>query len=118
MQASGKLRNLPNGVERNFRTDNRGARTLAGLAPGHYRVDVSAGGFATQSISVDIPNEVPVPLTVTLSLAASSFQTEVVGTTPLAGVDLAREEIAAPVQSASAREIEASGALDLSDFLN
>ena len=41
-----------------------------------------------------------------------------VGTTPLAGVDLARDEIAAPVQTASARDIQDSGALDLSDFLN
>ena len=118
MQASGKLRSLTNGIDRSFRTDARGVHTLSGLTLGRYRIDISASGFATRSLSVDVPNEVPVPLTVTLSLAASSFQTEVVGTTPLAGVDLAREEIAAPVQSAGAGEIEASGALDLSDFLN
>src|SRR5436190_11650178 len=65
MQASGKLRSLANGTERSFRTDHRGAHTLAGLALGRYRVDLSASGFATQSLSIDVPNDVPVPLTVT-----------------------------------------------------
>jgi outer membrane receptor protein involved in Fe transport len=53
-----------------------------------------------------------------MTLAASAFQTEVVGTTPLAGTDLSREEIAAPVQTATARDVQDSGALDLPDFLN
>ena len=40
------------------------------------------------------------------------------GTTPLPGVDRSLDEIPAPVQTATARDIEQSGALDLSDFLN
>ena len=42
----------------------------------------------------------------------------VIETTPLPGVDLTLDKIPAPVQTAIAREIEASGALDLSAFLN
>jgi outer membrane receptor protein involved in Fe transport len=118
MQASGKLRSLATGVDRSFQTDSRGAYSFTGLAYGRYRLEVSAAGFATQSVSVDVPSAAPVSRTVTMTLAASAFQTEVVGTTPLAGVDLAREEIAAPVQTANARDVQASGALDLSDFLN
>ena len=45
-------------------------------------------------------------------------QVIVVGTTPLPGVDQASEEIAAPVQGATSRDIARSGALDLGDFLN
>ena len=41
-----------------------------------------------------------------------------IGTTPLPGVNLSLDEIPAPVQTAIERDIEASGALDLSDFLN
>ena len=43
---------------------------------------------------------------------------EVIGTSPLPGLGQPRNEIAAPVQSARSRDIEASGALDLSDFMN
>ena len=43
---------------------------------------------------------------------------EVVGSTPLPGIGQPRNEIAAPVQTATRRDIERSGALDLSDFMN
>ena len=43
---------------------------------------------------------------------------EVIGTTPLPGVGQPRNEIAAPVQSATSRDIERSGALELGDFMN
>src|SRR5687768_3182186 len=42
----------------------------------------------------------------------------VVGNTPLQGSDVPVDEIAAPVQTATKREIDASGALDVSDFMN
>ena len=45
-------------------------------------------------------------------------QVIIVATTPLPGIGLPRERIAGAVQTASARDIEKSGALDLSDFLN
>lgn len=43
---------------------------------------------------------------------------DVVATTPLPGLTLTREQLPAPVQTATAEEIDASGALNLSDFLN
>jgi outer membrane receptor protein involved in Fe transport len=42
----------------------------------------------------------------------------VVGTTPLPGVELPRDEVPAPVQTANSRDIDNSGALNLADFLN
>ena len=47
-----------------------------------------------------------------------AFKLEVIGATPLPGVDLLLQEIPAPVQTALSRDIDASGALDLADFLN
>ena len=47
-----------------------------------------------------------------------TFKVEVIGTTPLPGVDLLLTDIPAPIQTAIGRDIEASGALDLADFLN
>ena len=43
---------------------------------------------------------------------------EVIGITPLPGIGQPRNEIAAPVQSATSRDIERSGALELGDFMN
>jgi outer membrane receptor protein involved in Fe transport len=43
---------------------------------------------------------------------------EVIANTPLPGIGQARNEIAAPVQSATSRDIASSGSLDLSDFMN
>ena len=47
-----------------------------------------------------------------------TFTVDVIGTTPLPGVDLLLVDIPAPVQTAIGRDIPASGALDLADFLN
>ena len=43
---------------------------------------------------------------------------EVIGTMPLSGIGQPLYEIAAPVQSATSRELRQSGALDLGDFMN
>ncbi len=42
----------------------------------------------------------------------------IVGTTPLPGLDLPQDRIAAPVQSATGAEIEGRGALSIADFMN
>jgi len=49
---------------------------------------------------------------------APGVKIDVISTTPLPGVDLPREEIAAPIQTATDKDIEKAGSLDLSDFLN
>ncbi len=43
---------------------------------------------------------------------------DVIGATPLPGLDLPLDQIPAPAQSATSRDLDASGAADLSDFLN
>ncbi|MEP6942147.1 MAG: TonB-dependent receptor [Betaproteobacteria bacterium] len=42
---------------------------------------------------------------------------EVIGTTPLPGVSLDRDQIAAPIQTGTSREIDRSNAIDLSGYL-
>ncbi len=46
------------------------------------------------------------------------YKVRVVETTPLPGVELPADQIPAPVQTGSERDIRESGALDVSDFLN
>jgi outer membrane receptor protein involved in Fe transport len=118
MEASGTLQGLSTGVERSFQTNAQGTYAFAGLPYGRYRLEVSRDGFATQSALMDVQSSTPIARTITLALSAQSAQVEVIGTTPLPGVDLSRKEIAAPVQAALYADIEQSGALDLADFLN
>jgi len=56
------------------------------------------------------PAQQAVPVTTTIAVT-------VVGTTPLAGIDLPLDRIPAPVQTVTAAELETSGALDVADFL-
>src|ERR1700735_2637888 len=53
-----------------------------------------------------------------MQICSQSGKVDVVSETPLAGTDLEINQIAAPVQTATAVDIENSGALDLSDFMN
>jgi hypothetical protein len=118
MQASGRLESLQTGVSRSFQTDANGRFVLGELALGRYRVEVSGPGFATQSLLVDVRSSTPVSRTVTMALGQASARIDVVASTPLAGSDLTLQEVPGPVQTATAQDVENSGSLDLSSFLN
>ncbi|HEY6342478.1 MAG TPA: TonB-dependent receptor [Bryobacteraceae bacterium] len=112
MQASGRI------DARAFQTDAQGKYVFQNLASGPHRLEVSTPGFATQVISVNMPAAGPISQTVRLGLASTAASVNVVDATPLAGVNLSKDQIAVPVQTATAEDIANSGALDLSDFLN
>ncbi len=112
MQASGRI------DDRAFHTDARGQYDLQNLAPGPHRLEISKAGFATQVISVEVGSNGPVNQAVTLELAGTASRVDVVDATPLPGANLTKDQVAAPVQTATASDVESSGALDLSDFLN
>jgi len=118
MQASGRLENLQTGTARSFQTDANGSYTFGNLSYGRYRLEVSRQGFATQSLLVDVQSGTPVSRNINMALGTAAATVDVVATTPLAGSDLALREIPAPVQTATQRDLNNSGALDLSDFLN
>jgi outer membrane receptor protein involved in Fe transport len=104
------------GVSRTFQTDAQGVADIGDLPFGRYRLSLSKAGFTTQALSVDVMGSVT--RNVRMAIEGTAYKIDVVATTPLAGVDLARDQIPSPVQAASAADIENSGALDLSDFLN
>ncbi len=118
MEASGKLEGLAIGVNRGFHTDVQGRYAFHSLPYGQYRLEISRDRFATQSVSIDVESEAPVSRIISMALSASAFKVDVVGTTPLPGVDLSPKEIPAPVQTGNERDIANSGALELSDYLN
>jgi outer membrane receptor protein involved in Fe transport len=118
MAASGRLHSLGAGLDLSFQTDASGVYVFPGLHRGHYRVEVSRNGFATQSVLVNVQSNAPASAMVTMALAAQAARVDVVAATPLPGTDLALDEIAAPVQTATARDIQQSGSLDLAALLN
>ena len=112
LQASGKIGDSP------FQTDARGAYDFGNLPLGHYRINVGSTGFATQVLQVDVESTTPISRTVVLQLRSQATSVDVVAATPLAGTDLTKDQIAAPVQTATAADVQSSGALDLGDFMN
>ena len=117
IEASGTLQDVASGSSRTFETDSQGVYTFENLPFGRYRLTLNKSGFAPQSLMVDVATA-PVVRTVTLAIAAQAERVNVVAPTPLPGTDLALNQIPAPVQTASARDLQESGALDLADFLN
>ncbi|MBS1855878.1 MAG: TonB-dependent receptor [Acidobacteria bacterium] len=118
MQAAGTLRNLSSGALRSFKTDGQGKYTLRGVPYGRYRLDLSSQGFSTQSLVIDVQSATPISRTIGMPLGAASAKIDVVAATPLAGSDLSLQEIPSPVQAVSLQDLNNSGAVDLSHFMN
>jgi outer membrane receptor protein involved in Fe transport len=119
MAASGRLKSVATGAERRFQTDAQGQYTFEGVPSGNYRLEVVRDGFVTQTVGVSLQSGKPVLRTVKMALAqAAQSKVDVVETMPLPGVDLSPNQIAVPVQTATAADVEASGALDLPDFMS
>jgi outer membrane receptor protein involved in Fe transport len=118
MQVSGRLESTTGGVARDFQTDAQGVMVLPNLPFGRYRLQVSKSGFSTQSVAIEVESATPVARNISMEIGAQAAKVDVVSETPLAGSDLQINQIAAPVQTASASDIANSGALDLGDFMN
>ncbi|MGD0135388.1 MAG: carboxypeptidase-like regulatory domain-containing protein, partial [Bryobacteraceae bacterium] len=106
------------GAARDFQTDAQGGIVLPNLPLGRYRLRVSKSGFTAQSVVIDVDSATPVARNISMEIGAQAAKVDVVSETPLAGSDLQINQIAAPVQTASASDIDNSGALDLGDFMN
>jgi outer membrane receptor protein involved in Fe transport len=118
MPASGRLQNLSGGSDQPFSTDPQGKYVFKDLQTGRYRLEVSKAGFATQSSYIDLASGTPLSRVIILPLAPRASRVDVVAATPLPGTDLALDQVPAPVQTATAKQIEDSGTLDLSALLN
>ncbi|QOY87675.1 TonB-dependent receptor [Paludibaculum fermentans] len=118
VEAHGWLEGLHSGFRRSFQCDRRGLGTVSGLPAGRYRLRLTKEGFATYTETLEIAGNAAVQRTIRLEIGASSYAVSVVSATPLAGLDRLLEEMPAPAKAATDRDLEASGALDVSDFLN
>jgi outer membrane receptor protein involved in Fe transport len=117
MEATGTIQDVGAGVSQKFRTDSQGKYTSPNLPFGRYRLEVSQTGFANRTLLFDLDTQ-SISKTVTMALGTVRYGVDVVSPTPLPGIDLDPNQVAAPVQKADAQDIQQSGALDLADFLN
>lgn len=118
VQARGRIENPSAKIRNEFETDAQGRYTAQPLPLGHYRLTISRIGFATRTLDIDVSSATPASRTVVLNLASQSTRIEVVGETPVGSAEVPLNEIPSNVQTASAREMEQSGASTVSDFLN
>ena len=118
VEAGGSLKNLPGGKEQRFQTDAQGSYNFRNLPYGKYQIQISKQGFDTQILSVNVTSPFAASATATLVLRSQAASLNIVATTPLPGSDMDRSQIPSPVQTATARDIENSGSLDLADLLN
>ncbi len=75
-------------------------------------------GFATQTVRAEVSSGSPVSRTVTLALSSRETSVDVVSVAPLPGTTVSRDDVPMNVQTATAKDIANSGAIDLSDFMN
>ena len=101
-----------------FETDAMGGVSMLGLPKASYRIEISKAGFETEVLVLRVLQAGLLERTVTLRIGHARASIQVVAVTPLAGVNLGLDQIASPVQVATQKELTASGAVDLSDFLN
>lgn len=115
--AQGWMESSSSGYRRGFQCDAAGIATL--LVPsGSYRVRLARDGFVPQTVEFSAPSGSTATLKVKLDVGAGTWAVSVVSATPLAGLDRPLEEIPAPVQAVTSKDMEATGALDLSALLN
>ena len=115
MVAQGRLAGPVTG---SFRTDNNGRFSFPVLTPGTYTLTVSAPGFAKQELPFVLVSGVSQDRTISLAIPRSGFSIDVIASTPLAGSEVDRDRVAAPVQSLTGTELAQSAAPDLPSFLN
>jgi outer membrane receptor protein involved in Fe transport len=118
VDAAGLLQSLTSSYRHSFHTGESGSVTISGLPAGAYRLRIAKAGFVTHTALLEISPSTPVTHRVQLQIGAPAYAVSVVSTTPLAGLPNSVEEIPAPVRAATDSDFEASGALDLSSFLN
>lgn len=118
MSAQGVLENRASGQRIVLNIPASGDYTLSNLPAAPFVLLLRREGFNTHTEQLTLkPNETR-ELNIRLEPGAAYSSLDVVATTPLAGADGDPDDLPTNPRSANAQDIQSSGALDLSDFLN
>jgi hypothetical protein len=105
-------------TNRTFHTNAAGSVALSGLPFGHYEVRVMSEGFAARAVTVEVNSTSPATMVVALAIAGISSSVSVFSPTPIGPAGESAEQMPVAVQSLSAKNLEDSNALDLTDLMN
>lgn len=98
-------------------SDDTGAYALA-LEPGSYTVSFALDGFDTEQRDVRVTAGDAQVLDITLTLATLAEQVDVVGVTPVPGVVVPRDRVAAAISVIDGDALAERGAVSVADALN
>jgi outer membrane receptor protein involved in Fe transport len=106
----------PGGV-RVLETANDGSLLVDDLAAGRYTLLLTNRGFASTALPVVMTQGDTVAREVRLLVAGESTSVTVIASTPIGSLDLPLTDVPSPVQSISAKTIEDTNAMDLTEVL-
>ena len=116
--ADGTLAGPAQDQERDVHTDAGGLLTISGLTYGRYRLKLSHPGFSTQIIDFQVQSATPIRHDVRLRIGNVSTTINVVGSAPFGAPDVPLSDVPVPVQTLTARTIEDTNAIDLTNAMN
>jgi outer membrane receptor protein involved in Fe transport len=118
VEAAGWIESTSTGLQRRVQSNEQGIASIADLTPGTYRVVMARPGFQESAATISLGPAETITHAVTLVVGAGSYEVTVVSATPLPGLERPLEEIPAPAQTATARDLEDSGAVNLATFVS
>lgn len=118
MPAHGVLENRASGQKTTFAVPASGDYALSSLPAGSYLLRLHREGFHPRTEQFSLQDGETREFNLNLNPGPAYSSLEVVAAAPIAGVDRSAADLPSNIRSASAQDIQASGALELSDFLN
>jgi outer membrane receptor protein involved in Fe transport len=117
LQARGTLSGPLSTHVRPVETSVDGSLVVSGLVPGQYELQLSHPGFAMKILRLQVQPASTVAEDIRLQVGSISTTVDVIASTPIGSLDLPQSDVPVPVQSLTARTIEETNAIDLTDVL-
>jgi outer membrane receptor protein involved in Fe transport len=115
--AQGRLSGPTGWRSRSVETAQDGSLTVPHLAFGRYTLTLAKSGFVTLVVNVEVLSQIAVTRELTFVVAGLATTVNVISATPIGSLDVSLADVPLPVQTVSAKTIEDTNALDLTDVL-
>ena len=117
LPAHGVLYGPTAGRSRTVEAASDGSLTVNDLSLGRYTLVLSQSGFANASVQLLIDKPVTLSRTVTLTIGSINTTVSVIASTPIGTLDVPLSDVPLPVQTLSAKTLEDTNALDLTEAM-
>jgi outer membrane receptor protein involved in Fe transport len=98
-------------------TASDGSLAVSDLALGRYTLVLSSAGFAPVTLHFSLTSAAPVTRDVTLLIGSVNTSVSVIASTPAGSLDIPLSDVPATVQTVSAKTIEDTNAINLTEVL-